>query len=218
MRPIISIKNSLAQGGFDQLLSHIYCRPAAQLQPFRDRITCVADGFMKEFDRDENTEAAIFSAPGRTEIGGNHTDHQRGKVLTGSVDLDAVACAAPNGTGTVRIFSEGYGMTAVDCSALAPVKEEENTTKAIIRGMLAAVAEKGYPVAGFDAFAISDVPGGSGLSSSACFEVLVGVMLNGLFCKNEISLAEIARIGQYAENVYFGKPSGLLDQMGCGAE
>ena len=101
MRPIISIKNTLAQGGFDQLLSHIYCRPAAQLQPFRDRITCVADGFMKEFDRDENTEAAIFSAPGRTEIGGNHTDHQRGKVLTGSVDLDAVACAAPNGTGTL---------------------------------------------------------------------------------------------------------------------
>ena len=215
MRAIESIKKSLYNGEFDALLSRIYCRPAEQLQPYRERIGRVADGFTKEFERDEKTEAAIFSAPGRTEIGGNHPDHQRGKVLTGSVDLDAIACAAPNGTGTVRIFSEGYGLTAVDCSELAPVKEEENTTKSIIRGMLAAIAEKGYPVTGFDAYITSDVPGGSGLSSSACFEVLVGVILNGLFCKNEISLAEIARIGQYAENVYFGKPSGLLDQMGC---
>ena len=215
MKSVFTIKKELKDGNYDAMLSRIYCRPADQLQPFRDRIERVVDGFMKEFGRDENTEAAIYSAPGRTEIGGNHTDHQRGKVLTGSVDLDAIACAALNGTNDVRIFSEGYGMTVVDCSELNPVKEEENTTKAIIRGMLAAIAEKGYPVAGFDAYVTSDVPGGSGLSSSACFEVLVGVTVNGLFCKNEISLAEIARIGQFAENVYFGKPSGLLDQMGC---
>ena len=215
MRSINSIRTSLAAGSYDMTLERLYCRPSQQLQPYRDRITQVLDGFMKEFGKTEDTEVAIYSAPGRTEIGGNHTDHQRGKVLTGSVDLDALACAAPNGSGSVRIFSEGYGLTEIDITDLAPVKEEENTTKAIIRGTLAAIADKGYEVRGFDAYVISDVPGGSGLSSSACFEVLIGVTVNGLFCGNAIPLAEIAKIGQYAENVYFGKPSGLLDQMGC---
>lgn len=185
------------------------------LQPYRDRISRILDGFIAEFGGDGSTEVAVFSAPGRTEIGGNHTDHQRGKVLTGSVDLDAVACAAPNHSNIVRVFSEGYGMTEIDITDLEPVKAEENTTKAIIRGTLAAIASRGFKVEGFDAYVTSDVPGGSGLSSSACFEVLIGVTVNGLFCANAIPMDEIARIGQYAENVYFGKPSGLLDQMGC---
>ena len=215
MRSITSIKTSLSAGSYDMMLKSLYCRPADQLGPYRDRIVRVLDGFMKEFGASEDTEVSVYSAPGRTEIGGNHTDHQRGKVLTGSVDLDAIACAAPNGSNDVRIYSEGYGLTTVDISSLEPVKEEENTTKAIIRGTLAAISSRGYEVKGFDAYVTSDVPGGSGLSSSACFEVLIGVTVNGLFCANSIPLAEIAKIGQYAENVYFGKPSGLLDQMGC---
>lgn len=215
MRSIASIRRSLEAGSYDMILSRLYCRPAGQLGPYRARIARIMDGFMSEFGMDVDTEVSIFSAPGRTEIGGNHTDHQRGKVLTGSVDLDAIACAAPNGTGRVRIFSEGYGLTDIDISDLSPVKEEENTTRAIIRGTLAAISDRGYKVEGFDAYVASDVPGGSGLSSSACFEVLIGVTVNGLFCGNSIQLAEIAKIGQYAENVYFGKPSGLLDQMGC---
>ena len=215
MRSIKSIKSSLENGSYDLVLRNLYCRPEDQLGPYRDRISRVLDGFMNEFEKDPDTEVSIFSAPGRTEIGGNHTDHQRGKVLTGSVDLDALACAAPNDTDEVRIFSEGYGLTCIDISELSPVKEEENTTKAIIRGTLSAIESRGYSVGGFDAYVTSDVPGGSGLSSSACFEVLIGETVNGLFCRGTIEAAEIAKIGQYAENVYFGKPSGLLDQMGC---
>ena len=215
MRSIKSIKTSLSAGSYDMMLRSLYCRPSDMLGPYRERIIRVLDGFMAEFGASADTEVSVYSAPGRTEIGGNHTDHQRGKVLTGSVDLDAIACAAPSGSDTVRIYSEGYGMTSVDISSLEPVKEEKNTTKAIVRGTLAAIASRGYEIKGFDAYITSDVPGGSGLSSSACFEVLIGVTVNGLFCADGIPLAEIAKIGQYAENVYFGKPSGLLDQMGC---
>ena len=215
MRSIGEIKQALADGSYDPLLSRLYCRPAHRLTPFRDRFIRVMEGYKTTFRRDDSTSVALFSAPGRTEIGGNHTDHQRGKVLTGSVDLDALACAAPNGTQTVNLYSEGYGLTSVDCGDLSPVKSEENTTPAIVRGILAKITELGYPVSGFDAYVISDVPGGSGLSSSACFEVLIGTVVNGLFCGGVLPMEEIAKIGQYAENVYFGKPSGLLDQMGC---
>lgn len=215
MRSIHEIRQALSDGAFDEVLSRIYCRPTEQLLPYRDRIVRVTEGYESTFGKDPAANAAIFSAPGRTEIGGNHTDHQRGKVLTGSVDLDALACAAPNGTAAVNIYSEGYGLTSIDIDDLAPVKSEENTTKAIIRGVVAKISELCHPVSGFDAYVISDVPGGSGLSSSACFEVLIGTVINGLFCDNTLSMAEIAKIGQYAENVYFGKPSGLLDQMGC---
>ena len=215
MQTIRAIKIKLAEGGYDDGLSHIYCRPADELQPYRDRMSRVMDGFISEFKKNEDAEAVIFSAPGRTEIGGNHTDHQRGKVLTGAVDLDAIACAAPNGTDKVRIFSEGYGLTEVEITDLFPKIEEKNSTKAIIRGTLAAISQKGFELGGFDAYVTSDVPGGSGLSSSACFEVLIGEIVNGLFCGGALEAAEIAKIGQYAENVYFGKPSGLLDQMGC---
>lgn len=173
------------------------------------------DGYVAFFQRDVNSEVAIYSAPGRTELGGNRTDHQRGKVLTGSVDLDALACVLPNRTSKVNIYSEGYGLVTVDCANLEPLASEVNTTEAIVRGILAKIAEKGYPVSGFDAYVISNVPGGSGLSSSACFEVLIGTAVNGMFCSSKLSMEEIAQIGQYAENVYFGKPSGLLDQMGC---
>ncbi len=215
MRSITEIRQKLDAGSYDKLLSQIYCRPASQLPAYRDRIVRVTEGFQTTFDKDRETEVSLFSAPGRTEIGGNHTDHQRGKVLTGSVDLDALACASPNGTSVVNLYSEGYGLISIDCDRLSPVKSERNTTKAIIRGVVAKIAALGYPVSGFDAYVISDVPGGSGLSSSACFEVLIGTVINGLFCENVLSMAEIAKIGQYAENVYFGKPSGLLDQMGC---
>ena len=215
MKTIKSIREILAKRENDEFLSYLYCRPAEELQHYRERILHVMDGFMQEFEQDDSAEVAVFSAPGRTEIGGNHTDHQRGRVLTGAVDLDAIACAAPNGTDKVRVFSEGYGLTEIVIDDLAKVSEEENTTAAIIRGTLAAIAGRGYKTGGFDAWVTSDVPGGSGLSSSACFEVLIGCIVNGLFCDNAMQPEEIAKIGQYAENVYFGKPSGLLDQMGC---
>ena len=154
-----------------------------------------------------------FSAPGRTEIGGNHTDHQLGRVLAAAVNLDTRGAVAPNGTMTVRLLSQGYPLCRVDLTDLEPKKEEENTTPALIRGVAARFAELGYPVGGFDCYVMSTVLPGSGLSSSAAFEVLMGTIFNALFCGGALVPQDIAKIGQYAENVYFGKPCGLMDQM-----
>ena len=153
-----------------------------------------------------------FSAPGRTEIGGNHTDHQRGHVLAAAVNLDTNAAVRVNGTNMIRIQSKGYPMCQVDVSDLQVKPEEINSTPALIRGVAARFAQLGCKVEGFDAYVESTVLPGSGLSSSAAFEVLVGTIINGLFFDNKVSQPEIARIGQYAENVYFGKPCGLMDQ------
>ena len=153
-----------------------------------------------------------FSAPGRTEIGGNHTDHQRGRVLAGAVNLDTVAAVRVNGTNTIRIQSKGYPISVVDLEQLTPVETEINATPALIRGVAARFAELGCRVAGFDAYCESTVLPGSGLSSSAAFEVLIGTIINHMFFNGKVSQPEIAMIGQYAENVFFGKPCGLMDQ------
>ena len=154
-----------------------------------------------------------FSAPGRTEIGGNHTDHQRGRVLAGAVNLDTVAAVKVNGTDTIRILSKGYPMCEVNITELTPVESEINTTPALIRGVAARFHQLGCDVKGFDAYCESTVLPGSGLSSSAAYEVLIGTIINGLFFDGKVSQPEIAMIGQYAENVFFGKPCGLMDQM-----
>ena len=154
-----------------------------------------------------------FSAPGRTEIGGNHTDHQHGRVIAAAVDMETMAEVTLNGTNVIRVDSEGYKPVEIDLSDLKIREEEKNTTAALIRGVAAAFAQRGYKLAGFDAKVKSTVLPGSGLSSSAAFEVLIGRILNGLFADNAVSAIEIAQIGQYAENVYYGKPSGLMDQM-----
>ena len=158
------------------------------------------------------TPERYFSAPGRTEIGGNHTDHQRGRVLAGAVNLDTVAAVCPNGTSVIRIQSKGYPMSIVDLNHLEPVETEINTTPALIRGVAARFAQMGCKVAGFDAYCESTVLPGSGLSSSAAYEVLIGTIINHLFFGGKVSQPEIAMIGQYAENVFFGKPCGLMDQ------
>ena len=154
-----------------------------------------------------------FSAPGRTEIGGNHTDHQQGRVLAGAVNLDTVAAVSPNGTSLIRILSEGYPMCQVDITDLIPKAEEINSTPALIRGVAARFTQLGCQVGGFDAYVTSTVLPGSGLSSSAAYEVLIGTVINCLFFDGKLSQPDIAMIGQYAENVYFGKPCGLMDQM-----
>ena len=158
------------------------------------------------------TPERYFSAPGRTEIGGNHTDHQRGRVLAAAVNLDTVAAVRLNGTGTIRILSKGYPMSVVDLANLEPVESEINSTPALIRGVAARFTQLGCKVEGFDAYCESTVLPGSGLSSSAAYEVLIGTILNHLFFGGKVSQPEIAQIGQYAENVFFGKPCGLMDQ------
>ena len=153
-----------------------------------------------------------FSAPGRTEIGGNHTDHQRGRVLAGAVNLDTVAAVRISGTNVIRVQSKGYPLCQVDLDNLEPVPAEINSTPALIRGVAARFAQLGCKVGGFDAYCESTVLPGSGLSSSAAFEVLIGTIINHLFFDGRVSQAEVAQIGQYAENVFFGKPCGLMDQ------
>ena len=153
-----------------------------------------------------------FSAPGRTEIGGNHTDHQRGRVLAAAVNLDTLAAVRPNGTDTIRMLSQGYPLCEVSLKELVPVEAEINTTPSLIRGVAARFVELGCQVKGFDAYCESTVLPGSGLSSSAAYEVLVGTIINHLFFDAKVSQPEVAQIGQYAENVFFGKPCGLMDQ------
>ena len=154
-----------------------------------------------------------FSAPGRTELSGNHTDHQRGRVLAGAVDLDMLAAVRVTGTTQIRILSQGYPLTLVDLEQLEPQEAEINTTPALVRGVAARFTQLGCKVRGFDAYMESTVLPGSGLSSSAAFEVLIGTVINHLFFDAKVSQPEIAMIGQYAENVFFGKPCGLMDQM-----
>ena len=154
----------------------------------------------------------VFSAPGRTEISGNHTDHQHGRVLAAAVNLETTARVHLNGSDTIRVASEGYAPVEIDLNDLAVHENEKNTTAALIRGVAAAFAQRGARLCGFDAAVRSTVLPGSGLSSSAAFEVLIGTICNALFFDKRLSAVQIAQIGQYAENVYFGKPCGLMDQ------
>ena len=155
----------------------------------------------------------VFSAPGRTEISGNHTDHQCGCVLAAAVNLETVADVRLNGTNNIWVQSQGYPTIKVDLDDLSVREEEKNTTAALIRGVASSFAQRGAKLQGFDAVVNSTVLPGSGLSSSAAFEVLFGTILNELFFDKKLNAVEIAQIGQYAENVYFGKPCGLMDQM-----
>ncbi|MBO4637214.1 MAG: galactokinase [Clostridiales bacterium] len=154
--------------------------------------------------------ASIYSAPGRTEICGNHTDHQRGSVVAASVNVDVIAVAEVNGTDTVRVLSEGLDMITVSTDDLSPRKEFGSA--ALIRGVLYALRSKGYQTGGFDAYITSDVLSGSGLSSSAAFETAIGTVISGLFNDMTIPQIEIAKAGQLSENMFFGKPCGLMDQ------
>lgn len=160
-------------------------------------------------------EVEIYSAPGRSEVGGNHTDHQFGCVLATSINLDAIAIVGAN-EGSIELVSEGFDeLLKVNLDDLALNPEEEGTTVALIRGMAAKLKEAGYEIGGFKAYVTSDVLVGAGLSSSAAFETIIGTIFSGLYNNMEVSPVFIAQAGQYAENVYFGKPCGLMDQMAC---
>ena len=174
----------------------------------------VAMAFAERFPENGGTPV-LYSAPGRTELGGNHTDHQHGHALCASVDLDMLACAAPNASDRIRVISEGYPAVEVSLSALRPDEAEYGSTAALVRGVAAGIAAEGFAPQGFDACVHSNVIAGSGLSSSAAFEILIGTILNDLCCGGALDAVTLAKIGQRAENAYFGKPCGLLDQIGA---
>ena len=162
--------------------------------------------------------ARFFSAPGRVEIGGNHTDHQHGRVLAAAVEYCMLASAETCEEDSIHIESQGFGSIDVSLEDLSPVREDEGTSKAFVRGVAEYLADRGYALGGFSAVIDSDVPAGGSMSSSACFGVLIGAVISGLFNGNSIAEAELAKAAKYAENVHFGKPCGLMDQMAsaCG--
>jgi len=204
---ITEVKANIKNGAYDNSFSMLY----GDVSAARARYLKACESFEGIFGGKENIR--LFSAPGRTEVGGNHTDHQHGCVLAGGVNLDVIAVAAPNNDGKVRIKSEGYDMDVIDITELEKNTAEHGRASALIRGVLSRFKELGADISGFNAYTTSNVLKGSGLSSSAAFEVLVGNIVNGMFFNNKADEITIAKIGQYAEREYFGKPCGLLDQM-----
>ena len=204
------LKKGFQDGKYEELLRDIYIDESV-LDYQKERYIKAIESFEELFGE---KEVEIYSAPGRSEIGGNHTDHQLGRVLAASINLDAIAIVAKKENGVV-LKSEGYPMINVSLADLLPKKEEEGTSEGLIRGVAAKLKEEGYEIGGFEAYVTSDVLNGAGMSSSAAFEVLTGNILSGLYNEGKVSPVLIAQAGQYAENVFFGKPCGLMDQMAC---
>ena len=202
------LKKGFQDGKYEELLKDIYVDEAV-LDYQKERYIKAIESFEELFGE---KDVEIYSAPGRSEIGGNHTDHQNGRVLAASINLDAIAVVAKKENGIV-LKSEGYPMINVSLADLLPKKEEAGTSEGLIRGVAAKLKEEGYEIGGFEAYVTSDVLNGAGMSSSAAFEVLVGNILSGIYNEGKISPVLIAQAGQYAENVFFGKPCGLMDQM-----
>lgn len=210
MRKIDDIRAWLDSEDAEKQLTYLYSCNREETVPQKDRINALLSKFT-EF-APEADSASVYSAPGRTEIGGNHTDHQKGCVLAAAVTLDALAVAAPNETNIVRIDSQGYPPFEVDLSDLSPKPTGDVKPWDVVLGVADAIAKKGYKPMGFTACIESQIPGGSGLSSSACFEVLIATIFNDICCNGELTSLDCALAGKHAENVFSGKPSGLLDQ------
>ena len=204
------LQSGLKEGGFRTRLEEIYADGAATQG---QRLLNLANTFAELFPKEQ--EVSVFSAPGRSEIGGNHTDHNCGKVLAASINLDIQAVAAKTDSEHILVKSANYPLNDVNLNVLIPVEAEYGHSNAMIRGICAGFVQRGYQIGGFMAATVSDVLGGSGLSSSAAFEVLICTVLNHFYNDANISPLEIAQISQYAENVFVGKPSGLLDQTAC---
>lgn len=200
----------LTENRCEELLGKLYGEKA-QLQ--KERYLRALDRFEELFGSEK--EVAVFSAPGRTEIGGNHTDHNGGRVLAGSVDYDVIAVVAKEEGDTVHIYSEGFAPDTVSLSRLEIDQEEFGKSSALIRGVAKGFLDRSFSVGGFTAYTESCVPKGSGVSSSAAFEVLLGTIFNSLYNDGGIGAVEIAKISQFAEREYFGKPCGLMDQAAC---
>ena len=212
--PMISVsecKKYILSEGSDPKLMDLYM-DAHALPDQKERYAKAIDRFVDLYG---DKEIAIFSAPGRSEVMGNHTDHQHGEIVAASINLDAIAIVHPTDEEVIKITSGDFEEIVLDAEELAPCPGEENGTKSIIKGVVRGFLDREYQIGGLEAYITSDVLIGAGLSSSAAFEVLIGTILSELFNEGKVSAEEIAVIGQFAENVYFGKPCGLMDQMAC---
>jgi len=198
--------------GKNPLFQELYGIDEVVLKEQAVRYAALMTEFERIFGKDD---VLLFSSPGRTEIGGNHTDHNYGRVLAGAVNLDMIAVAAPNGTNVIRIKSVGYPEFQVELDSLKIDSKQFYTSSSLVKGICARMKEKDYSIGGFDACVDGRVPKGSGLSSSAAFEVLIGAIINHLFNNGKMSAVENGIIGQWSENNFFGKPCGLMDQTAC---
>jgi galactokinase len=204
------LKQRITSGGLDSELIHLYGKDT--LDTSKQRYLDVLDQAINAYG---DEDGMLFSAPGRTEVGGNHTDHQQGRVLAASISLDIISAVIPTVGKLVEYQSGDFKVKPVDLHDLEIQPSENNTTESLIRGIGAWYHQKGYEIGGFKMYAESRVLPGSGMSSSAAFETLIGTVMDSLYCRDEVDAVEIAKAGQYAENVYFGKASGLMDQMAC---
>ena len=204
-----SIISKIQSGDFDDRLLDIYVDENV-LDYQKERYVKAIKSYEELYGEDE---VEIYSAPGRSEVGGNHTDHQRGQVLACGLNLDVIAIVSKSDDEIIKIVSDDYNIKDIDINDLEKKDSEENTSESLIRGVAKRLKDEGYAIGGFKTFMTSDVLRGSGMSSSAAFEVVIGTILSGLYNNMEISPVFIAQASQYAENVYFGKPSGLMDQM-----
>ena len=217
MANCLELKQQILQGEYDAAFAKLYGAGQEIAAQQRERYVTVIDRFADSFGAERTVR--LYSAPGRTEIGGNHTDHNNGVVLAGSVNLDIVAVVSPNEENIIRMKSYGFEkIDDVDLSILTPQPNEAEHSASLIRGVAKGILDAGGKVGGFDCYSTSSVLRGSGLSSSAAFEVCVGAILRGEYNGNDMQLLDqvkIAQIGQFAENVFFGKPCGLMDQTAC---
>ena len=205
------IISEIENGNYDNLFLDIYV-DEDKISYQKQRYVNAIESYIEEFGEDD---VEIYSAPGRSEVGGNHTDHQHGEILAASINLDAIGIVKKTDDMKVSILSKGYTLTTISLENLDMQEEEKETTIALIKGVVAGLANRGYKIGGFKAYITSDVLIGAGLSSSATYETLIGNIVSGLYNNMSVSAEEIAIIGQFAENVYFGKPCGLMDQMAC---
>ena len=207
---IQDFQDKVTCGGFDNIFANIY-KPQ-DIESQKSRYMSAVEKFTALYPN--RNDIHVYSAPGRTEIGGNHTDHQHGCVIAGAVDLDVIGVVAFHDENIIRIKSEGYDEFAVSPDDL-DVHIGEKGSSEIVRGIAACFKDLGVEISGFDMYTTSNVLGGSGISSSAAFETLIATAIDSYYNNNQIGAVEIAKIGQYAENFYFGKKSGLMDQMVC---
>lgn len=203
------LKDEIIAGHKDAELKNLY---GERLEIQKSRYEKAIEKFISLYG---DKDICVISVPGRSEIIGNHTDHQQGKVLAASIDLDMIAVVAKREDGIVKVLSDDYDIPAIDLTDLSIHKKEVETSQGLIRGVAFKIKDEGYAIGGFDAFITSEVLQGSGLSSSAAFEVLIGNIFSNLYNEGLLDPVEIGRIGQFAENVYFGKPCGLMDQSAC---
>lgn len=211
MKATKELKEIIRSGALNERLADIYVDEA--LVPYQQK------RYLDAVERFENLfgeqEVEIYSAPGRSEVGGNHTDHQRGKVMATSLNLDFIAVVQPTDDDIISFKSGKYPILTMNTAELEISKKEYGTTAALVRGVAAGLKQAGYRIGGFRAYITSDVLSGSGMSSSAALEILIGTILSGLYNKMQLDPVFLAQVGQYSENVYFGKPCGLMDQMAC---